>query len=207
MTQRARESDTEDRILRTFLRLVAKRGIEATTTRVLAEEAGVNEVTIFRLFGDKANLAAQAFRRFSSVEQVAAYPLDIDASSPRRACDDLVELLQFIRARMVDRPEIVEVGMAEYWRFPQVRDEIAATPKAVRALLERALDAAAPVLRPGIDRRTASLALVGFVLVSVVWPARGWIELSDEDFCRAARQTVNGFLRPGATSRNRSPPP
>ena len=55
---------TEERILRTFLRLLTERGLEGTTTRGLAEEAGVNEVTLFRLFGDKGNLAAKAFRQF-----------------------------------------------------------------------------------------------------------------------------------------------
>jgi len=48
MTAPAPNTPTVDRVLRTFLRLVAERGIEATTTRLLAEEAGVNEVTIFR---------------------------------------------------------------------------------------------------------------------------------------------------------------
>lgn len=82
-----------------------------------------------------------------------------------------------------------------HWRFPQAREQIAATPRAARDLVERALEAAAPVLRPGLDRRAASLSLIGLLLVSVVWPSRGWIELSDQDWHVAATQAVNGLLR------------
>jgi AcrR family transcriptional regulator len=195
MTTKTPKTPTIDRVLRAFLRLVAERGIEATTTRLLAEEAGVNEVTIFRLFGDKANLAAEAFRRFSSAEEFARYPLAIDPSSAEHAAESLVALLDFVRNRMLERPEIVQFGMAEYWRFPEARDQIGATPRAARELVERALDAAALVLRPGLDRRAASLNLIGLLLVSVVWPARGWIDLSEHDWHVAARQAINGLLR------------
>jgi len=195
MTASGVRSQTADRVLRTFLRLVAERGIEATTTRALAEAADVNEVTIFRLFGDKANLAVEAFGRFSAAEAFDTCPLAIDASSSDRACESLVQLLSHLRARMLERPEVVEFGIAEYWRFPQLKEQIAATPRAARALVERALDAAAPVLRPGIDRRLASLNLVGLLFVSVAWPARGWIDLSQEDWRVAATQAVRGLLR------------
>ena len=195
MTAPAPNTPTVDRVLRTFLRLVAERGIEATTTRLLAEEAGVNEVTIFRLFGDKAKLATEAFRRFSSAEEFAQYPVTIDTSSSISANRSIVAVLDFLRQRMLERPEIVRVGMAEYWRFPQACEQIAATPRAARELVERALEAAAPVLRPGLDHRAASLSLIGLLLVSVVWPSRGWIELSDRDWHVAATQAVNGLLR------------
>jgi AcrR family transcriptional regulator len=68
-------SRTAEQILSTFLRLVAERGLDATTTRALAEEAGVNEVTVFRHFGDKATLAREAVRRFQPANRIAAYPL------------------------------------------------------------------------------------------------------------------------------------
>jgi AcrR family transcriptional regulator len=195
MSARAVNSPTGERVLRAFLRLVSERGIEATTTRALAEAAGVNEVTIFRLYGDKANLAAEAFRRFSAADELNRYPLAIDASSSERACESLVHVLDGLRARMLERPEVVEFGVAEYWRFPQLKDQIAATPRAARALVERALDAAAPALRPGIDSRLASLNLVGLLFVSVAWPGRGWIDLSEQEWQMAARQAVRGLLR------------
>jgi AcrR family transcriptional regulator len=188
-------SPTEERILRTFLRLVAERGIDATTTRVLAEAAGVNEVTLFRLFGDKANLAAEAFRRFAPVDALAGYALAIDASTPERALEGICEVLNFLRQGMLEHPEFVQLGMGEYWRLPQLKDQIAASPRAARDLVERALDAAEPALLPGLDRRAASLGLVGLLLVSVVWPARGWIDLSEPKWRSVLTQAVRLLLR------------
>src|SRR5947209_15884335 len=118
MTAPAPNTPTVDRVLRTFLRLVAERGIEATTTRLLAEEAGVNEVTIFRLFGDKARLATEAFRRFSSAKEFAHYPLNIDTSSCASANRSIVELLAFLRERVLGRSETVHDGMATHWTLP-----------------------------------------------------------------------------------------
>jgi len=186
---------TEERILRTFLRLLAERGIEGTTTRVLAEEADVNEVTVFRLFGDKANLAAEAFRRFSPVEQIAKYPLAIDTSSDERAVDGILEVLNFLRRGMLEHSAFIEFNMAEYWRLPQLKEQLAATPKAARELVGRALDSAAVRLRPGLDRRAASLSLVGLLLLSVIWQTRGWIELSESEWQATARQAVQCLLR------------
>lgn len=47
------EIETRERILKAALRLFAKRGFEATTTRDLAEAAGVAEGTLFRHFPTK----------------------------------------------------------------------------------------------------------------------------------------------------------
>jgi len=188
------KSATEDRILRTFLRLVAERGIDATTTRVLAEAAGVNEVTLFRRFGDKASLAAEAFCRFAPTDELREYALDIDLSSTERAVDDLFHVLDVLRQHMLERPEIVQFGMAEYWRLPQLKEQIAATPRAARELVERALDAGAPLLRPRLDRRAASLSLVGLLFVSVVWSARGWLAPDELDWEVAAKQAIRCLL-------------
>lgn len=49
-------SETALSILNAFLMLSSERGIEATTARVVALAAGVNEATIFRLFKNKATL-------------------------------------------------------------------------------------------------------------------------------------------------------
>ena len=47
---------TEDRILDAAEELFAAHGYSATTTRALAQRAGVNEVTLFRRFGTKAGV-------------------------------------------------------------------------------------------------------------------------------------------------------
>ena len=49
-------SDTETRILEAAAELIAERGYTGTTTSAIAEAAGVNEVTLFRRFDNKAGI-------------------------------------------------------------------------------------------------------------------------------------------------------
>ncbi len=49
-------NDTADRILAAAAELFAERGYTATTTRAIADRAGVNEVTLFRRFENKAGV-------------------------------------------------------------------------------------------------------------------------------------------------------
>jgi len=52
----AAEHETGEAILAAAAELIGERGYKATTTRAIAEKAGVNEVTVFRRFGSKAGL-------------------------------------------------------------------------------------------------------------------------------------------------------
>lgn len=51
---------SREKLIEAAARVYAEAGFRGATTRRIAEEAGVNEVTIFRLFGSKAALIAQA---------------------------------------------------------------------------------------------------------------------------------------------------
>ena len=54
----AAERETGEAILRAAAELFGERGYKATTTRAIAERAGVNEVTLFRRFGSKRGILA-----------------------------------------------------------------------------------------------------------------------------------------------------
>lgn len=65
MTASERSSATKDTIVRAAADLFAERGYKATTTRAIADRAGVNEVTIFRLFGTKRGVLAALGESFA----------------------------------------------------------------------------------------------------------------------------------------------
>ncbi|WP_287371891.1 TetR/AcrR family transcriptional regulator [Oceanithermus sp.] len=68
-------SSTDERLLEAALELLAERGYRGATTRAIAERAGVAEVTLFRRFGSKARLLAEAVRRAGAAfEEAAARP-------------------------------------------------------------------------------------------------------------------------------------
>lgn len=55
---------TGNKILTASMHLFAQKGYSAVTTKEIAKEAGVSEMTVFRHFDNKHNLFAKAFDRF-----------------------------------------------------------------------------------------------------------------------------------------------
>lgn len=75
------EISTRDRVLDAALVVCARRGLHGSTTREIADEAQVNEVTLFRHFGSKAKLLVALVQRSVSAQikaLVDADPLEND---------------------------------------------------------------------------------------------------------------------------------
>lgn len=71
--------DNRERILEAAARVYAQHGFRGATTRLIAIEAGVNEVTLFRLFGSKAQLFDELLHqrlRSTAVSELPAEPAD-----------------------------------------------------------------------------------------------------------------------------------
>ena len=49
-------NETSEKIMKVALKLFSEQGYYSTTTKQIAEKAGVNELTVFRHFGSKSNL-------------------------------------------------------------------------------------------------------------------------------------------------------
>lgn len=65
---------TREQILAAAAKLYAEHGFRGTTTRAIAEAAGVNEVTLFRIFGSKETLIVEAMRAHSVPVHVGTLP-------------------------------------------------------------------------------------------------------------------------------------
>ena len=178
--RRAGREATRARILEAFLRLATERGIDATTTRAIAEEAGVNELTLFRHFGDKATLAREAVRAAAPTELLRAQRPAIDVSTPEATVAGLAACLRFLRDQMLDRQDLLQFALAEARRHPELREELLAGPQQAGALLADALLQAGPRLRPEVDPQAAALSLEGLLLLTVLWTTHGWMTLDRE---------------------------
>lgn len=66
--------DHRNRILHAAARIYAQHGWRGATTRRIAEEAGVNEVTIFRQFGSKDALLDSVMHECARLEQEVVLP-------------------------------------------------------------------------------------------------------------------------------------
>jgi AcrR family transcriptional regulator len=88
--------EIRNRILAAAARVYAQYGFRGATTRLIATEAGVNEVTLFRTFGSKAELLQAMLQ--SQVAATAAPMLSNDVSDPEgeltRWCAMMLEYLR-----------------------------------------------------------------------------------------------------------------
>ncbi len=72
-------TDSRDRLLEVAARVYAEAGYHGATTRRIAEAAGLNEVTLFRLFGNKDSLLREAIEQ---ADRLSRGVLSADAVDP-----------------------------------------------------------------------------------------------------------------------------
>lgn len=98
-----------DRLLAAALRVYARDGLAGATTRGIAREAGVNEVTLFRCFGTKDKLlAAVVEREFGGEEErIESLPATADLAA------DLDEYARRYEAGLVANLPLVRTFLGE----------------------------------------------------------------------------------------------
>lgn len=105
---------TAQRILSAALKVLADAGVHGTTTRAIADVAGVNEVTLFRRFGTKAELLRLAItHRFQTVMLTSVrFTGDLEgdlvrlASQYRQALETFGPLARVVLSEIAHSPEL-----------------------------------------------------------------------------------------------------
>ncbi|GEO69765.1 TetR/AcrR family transcriptional regulator [Levilactobacillus acidifarinae] len=120
----ATKQETDQRILTAFSELVLKYGYHGTTTRKIADRAGVNESTVFRHFKDKHHLLDQL---------IELYIEDIDKINKTFQVDGDIETdLQRVAelyADFIQRHQAVSLlGVKEGNQFPEIRQAVKKLP-------------------------------------------------------------------------------
>ncbi|ANZ61652.1 hypothetical protein AYR62_03680 [Secundilactobacillus paracollinoides] len=115
---------TDEKILDAFSQLALKYGYQGTTTKKIAEEAGVNESTIFRHFKDKRTILEHIIDAYlvdmEKVGQSFDYSGDIVTDLKRVA--DLYTT--FVQNHLV----VFLVGVRESYQFPEVGQALQQLP-------------------------------------------------------------------------------
>lgn len=120
---------TRKRILGAAARVFAEAGYRGATTRRIAAEAGVHEVTLFRHFGSKDELLREAIafatepREPPSLPQTPADPVTELTEFSRQQLGHLLRIRSLIRSCMSEadeRPEILGGAMARPVRVRRV---------------------------------------------------------------------------------------
>ena len=133
MDSKTRDEDvtgSRKRILAAALRIYGEHGFSGSTTRRIASEARVNEVTIFRQFGSKAALMAEAV-----LTPPAVPPLPLLPANPGDPVAELhtwaLSLLDWLR----DTRTVIRRSFAETTDHPEVAGRLHSHVKTWNATL------------------------------------------------------------------------
>ena len=103
--------DTRSRILAATRYLYARHGSRGTTTREVADRAGVNEATLFRHFGTKTQLLSAMVDQYSSYQ---VFPEILSRVAELQTIEEqLRELGCLTIVVMKEREDIIRVSLAE----------------------------------------------------------------------------------------------
>lgn len=106
--------NVRDQLLHAALRVFAEAGYRGATTRRIAAEAGVNEITLFRQFGSKDALIREAITRSRTGS---------DVTLPEEPVDPPRELTDFARAhlaQMRERRSLIRTCMGTFEEHPEI---------------------------------------------------------------------------------------
>ena len=181
---------SRERILEAAGRVYARHGFRGATTRLIANEAGVNEVTLFRTFGSKSALMEAVLMQHNAnlpCVELPAEPVD-PPSELREWVQVNLERVRAIRPLLVhsmgevdERPEAAEFACRGR---RLVHDAIAAYVNALKRLGLADKDA---------DADTAAVMLVGTVMSDAI--ARSFVPDVYPPAPEAAERYTTCFLR------------
>lgn len=128
--------DAREQLLHAAMKVYSTSGVRGATTKRIAQEAGVNEVTLFRHFGSKDALMQEALRWKAQALFTSTLPAE--------PADPFAELLAFSQQHydaLSKHRDLIRVSMGEFAEHPEATRmacrEAAAMDDALRSYLER----------------------------------------------------------------------
>ena len=127
------QDQTRTRIMHAATQLFTEKGFAGTTTRAIAELAGVNEVTLFRHFGTKEKLAKAIMDQFGG----PAIAGDLELSFSGDYVQDLLFIGHAMMKVMTERKDAIRMAICEAGNFPEFQQVVAENPRQLRRMLAR----------------------------------------------------------------------
>lgn len=109
-------SDTKEKLLEATLKLISEKGYLGATTREIAQEAAVTELTLFRNFGSKKKLFEEVLNRYTFLPRLRELLLELEGLSYDRA-------LRVVGTRFLEtlkeRKSLVRIMLSEMNVYPE----------------------------------------------------------------------------------------
>jgi AcrR family transcriptional regulator len=154
-----------EKILHAATELYAETGFRGTTTRQIAQRAGVNEVTLFRHFGSKTALLHEAIQCACVRSELNLLP-----ETPGNVQEELLQWARVTWTGLWNRRGVIRTALGEIGTHPELYPrENSATACAGRELagyLERIR--LAGLTDPGLDVPVAAAGLMGMLFADAM---------------------------------------
>src|SRR3954468_1259843 len=122
--------DIRDRILDAAKKVYAQHGFRGATTRLIAIEAGVNEVTLFRTFGSKAALFESLMQTHVSQSPIPSLP--DNPVDPER---EMTEWVASVLGHMRDNRSLIRTSFGEMEERPEAAVSMCEGPNCAGMIL------------------------------------------------------------------------
>ncbi|MFD0586561.1 TetR/AcrR family transcriptional regulator [Paenibacillus sp. GCM10027627] len=123
---------TAEKLMKAIIDLVAEYGFNGVTTKEIAATAGVNEVTLFRHFGNKLNLLEQAFHRYHYADEMQKL---FEDKIVYELYDDLLLVSRKYHELMNTNRKVMQIALKEKHVFKQFKEPSHKHPQKLKELL------------------------------------------------------------------------
>lgn len=183
--------DLRDKILQAAGRLFCESGFRGTTTRRIATEAGVNEVTLFRQFGSKELLLREAITRNWAEVDCPRPP-----SEPGNPSAELTAWALDFTDRLRQAAPLVRTSFGEFEQHPEIMppqgSPTARVAGALATYLRQLRDTG--LTSTAFDPQAAAALLVGALFTDAI-TREGLPDMYGEAPHQDVREYVRVFLR------------
>jgi len=113
-------AETSQRIISAALQLFGQVGYSQATTRAIADAAGINEVTLFRHFGNKKNLLMACMQAFNESSFVAG----LEAEMTGDYAQDLLNMANLQISDTRAKLDMLRVILCDSRNVPELREVV-----------------------------------------------------------------------------------
>ncbi len=114
-------STTKGQLLKATLKLISEKGYLGATTREIAQEAGVTELTLFRHFGSKERLFEELLKSYTFLPKLKELIPELDGLSSK---DALTTIATRYLLALKERKPMVKIMYSEVTIYPEKIREV-----------------------------------------------------------------------------------
>jgi AcrR family transcriptional regulator len=111
-----KKSETKERLLQATLKLISEKGYLGATTREIAREAGVTELTLFRHFGSKERLFEELLRSYTFLPKLKELLPELDGLSCEQS---LTVIANRFLLTLKERKSMIRILFSEVTTYPE----------------------------------------------------------------------------------------